>query len=200
MDEEMKEVPKKTRRSSKREQRDQSIESNDDMEVVSPIVFEKVESLMVTDKHFVETNNIPMGKEVGLIISDDKMSHRKMAMQCNSCFVADSCPQFKEDSDCTIEWNRLFSGEFRPSDLLQSSVSVLDLQLMRISRASHMEALNQGILDPELSREIGRYFEMMKMFKEMADSPSPTISITARGDAAKSGGVLSQLLFGLDKK
>lgn len=167
----------------------------EDLETVEPIEIDNLESLLsptvVSNSEHVLENS---GMDVGIIIPEDKMTHRKISMQCNSCFISDSCPQYKEDSPCTIDWGRLFNGEFRPTDLLQSAVSVLDLQLMRIQRAATFESLNQGILDPELSRLIQVYFEMIEKFKSLSERPQSTISITAKGDAAKGGGVLSQLL------
>jgi len=201
MEEEIENKPKKKRK--RKEEVSEEIptvsdgneEEENPVEIVDAIEIQNLESLLVPeiieeDDSHMET----MGNEVSLIIPEDKMAHRKISMQCNSCFISDNCPQFKEDSDCTIEWSRLFNGEFRPSDLLQSAVSVLDLQLLRISRASHMEVMNQGIMDPELTRNIQLYFELMKSFKSMMESPQPTISITAKGDATKSGGILSQIL------
>lgn len=194
MNEELEQIPKKQKKSKKSFTRESSTPdvADENIEVVTPVIVDRMEDLLAPKVDSID--ELPVGKELGLIVPDDKMSHRRIPMQCNSCFIADSCPQFQEDSDCTIEWSRLFKGEFTPADLLQSSVAILDLQLMRINRAATFEALNQGILDPELSREIGRYFEMMKMFKDMAESPQPTISITAKGTATQRGGVLSQLL------
>lgn len=187
------EKPKKKRRSKKETVREsETIESEVSDE---PIEIENVETFLLPELLMDrEDESGDMGREVGLIIPEDKMSHRNIAMQCNSCFVADSCPQYKEDSDCTIDWGRLFRGEFTPTDLLQSSVAILDLQLMRINRAFHMEKLNQGILDPELTRNLQIYFEMLQTFKKLSERDQPSISITAKGDATKGGGVLSQLL------
>jgi hypothetical protein len=201
MEEEIENKPKKKRKRKEEVSEEIPIvsdgneEEENSVEIVDAIEIQNLESLLVPeiieeDDSHMET----MGNEVSLIIPEDKMAHRKISMQCNSCFISDNCPQFKEDSDCTIEWSRLFNGEFTPTDLVQSSVAVLDLQLMRINRAATFEAVNQGILDPELTRNIQIYFEMMKMFKDLSERPQPTISITAKGTATQKGGVLSQLL------
>lgn len=166
-----------------------------DIEVVQPIPDDKLELLLAPVKEEENVELVETAVEtVGITVPEDKMVHRKLGMYCNSCFIADSCPQFKEDSPCTIEWGRLFKGEFTPTDMLQSAVAVLDLQLMRVQRGATFEALNQGVLDPELSREVSRYFELLQQFKALSERQQPTISITAKGEATKSGGVLSKLL------
>ena len=108
-------------------------DETDDIEIVESITDQNLEILLTPEVDnssvkLIETNN----ETVGIIVPEDKMTHRKIGMRCNSCFISDTCPQFKEDSECTIEWGRLFKGEFTPSDILQSSAVILDLQLMRI--------------------------------------------------------------------
>jgi hypothetical protein len=200
MEEEIEKKPKRKRKEKSVPEEvptvsDGNIIDDDNIEEVQPIEIENLENLLAPEVIASENSQLEnVGNNMSLTIPDDKMGHRKISMQCNSCFIADNCPQFKEDSPCTIEWSRLFKGEFTPTDLVQSSVAVLDLQLLRINRAATFEAVNTGLLDPELTRNISLYFEMMKMFKDLSERPSPSISITAKGDATKGGGVLSQLL------
>ena len=135
----------------------------------------------------------PPPQESSIMVPEEKMLHRTQTMQCNTCFLQDKCPSFQENADCSIDWARLFKGEFKPSNVLESSAIILDLQLMRIQRAAHFEMFNEGIIDPELSKEISRYFDMLAQVKAISDN-STAISITAKGEAAKKGGVLAQLL------
>lgn len=133
------------------------------------------------------------GKGFSIAISDEKLLHRQISARCNNCFISDKCPNYQPDADCSVNFTRLFHGEFKPSDILESSAIILDLQLQRIQRAALFETQNEGIIDPELSKEISRYFDLLQSVKAISEN-STAISIKATGEAAKSNGVLAQLL------
>lgn len=107
--------------------------------------------------------------------------------QCNTCFVATSCPAFKPDSTCAFN----LPIEVRTKDQLRGLLqAIIEMQGQRVAFARFTEELNGGYPDPNVSSEMDRLFKLVKQLKDM-DENKEFIKITAERHAA--GGVLSAL-------
>lgn len=106
---------------------------------------------------------------------------------CDSCYLAARCPLFKEGSACSYE----IPVEIRNRDQVTSALlGMVEMQFQRIAGARFGEELEGGILNPDLSKEIDRFFNMVKKMKEINES-NESLTITGKGGAA--AGILSRL-------
>lgn len=107
--------------------------------------------------------------------------------QCDSCYLASRCPAFKEHSDCGFS----IPLEIRTKDQLQSALrALLEMQMSRVLFARFAEELEGQGLDPALSKEVDRMFELVNKFKEISDSRE---LIRMEIETRSNGGVLSRL-------
>jgi hypothetical protein len=74
-------------------------------------------------------------------------------------------------------------------------LDVVDMQFERVQRAYKFEIENQGVLDPNLTKEIELFSKLIQDAKRLTEKNS-TFTISATGEAAGSGGLLSKLLTG----
>lgn len=107
--------------------------------------------------------------------------------QCNSCYLSSRCPQFKENSDCAFS----LPIEIRTKDQLQAAMrALIEMQVGRVMFARFAEELEGQGLDPALSAEVDRVFNLVEKFKNIADNREMVrLEVEARGSA----GVLSRL-------
>jgi len=107
--------------------------------------------------------------------------------QCDSCYLASRCPAFKEHSDCGFS----IPLEIRTKDQLQSALrALLEMQMSRVLFARFAEELEGQGLDPALSKEVDRMFELVNKFKEISDSRE---LVRLEIETRSGGGVLSRL-------
>lgn len=122
---------------------------------------------------------------------------KSIGMVCNNCMVSSNCPQYKPDSSCTIDFNAVFTKMGKSNEAIKvSALDIIALQNERVHRAAHQERLNFGTLDPNLSSEISRYFELLGNYKKLGEKKDK-ISIEAEGQ--QSLGLLSKLLADVNK-
>lgn len=107
--------------------------------------------------------------------------------QCDNCYLATKCPAFKEHSECGFK----LPVEIRTKDQLQAALrSMLEMQTSRVLFARFAEELEGQGLDPALSAEIDRLFNLVDKFKNISDTRDVIrMEVEARGGA----GVLSRL-------
>lgn len=107
--------------------------------------------------------------------------------QCDSCYLASRCPGFKEHSECGFK----LPVEIKTKDQLQSALrALLEMQVSRVLFARFAEELEGQGLDPALSKELDRTFELVEKFRNISDSRE---LVRMEIETRSSGGVLSRL-------
>jgi hypothetical protein len=107
--------------------------------------------------------------------------------QCNTCFVAATCPAFKEDSTCAFN----LPVEVKTKDQLKALLTaIIEMQGQRVAFMRFAEEMNGGYSDPNVSQEIDRLFKLVKSMKELEENRE-FVRITA--ERSTSGGVLSAI-------
>jgi hypothetical protein len=134
-------------------------------------------------------------KSISLGRVDPNAAHRKVKAQCNSCFVSETCPKFQAGAYCSMDFKKLFEDEYKMERLPMGYLDVVDMQFERVQRAYKFEIENQGVLDPNLTKEIELFSKLIQDAKRLTEKNS-TFTISATGEAAGSGGILSKLLTG----
>ena len=107
--------------------------------------------------------------------------------QCNTCFVAATCPAFKEDSTCAFN----LPVEVKTKEQMKSLLTaIIEMQGQRVAFMRFAEEMNGGYSDPNVSQEIDRLFKLVKNMKELEENRE-YIKFTA--ERSTSGGVLSAI-------
>ena len=107
--------------------------------------------------------------------------------QCNTCFVAASCPAFKPDNTCAFN----LPIEVKTRDQLKALLtSIIEMQGQRVAFMRYAEEVNGGYADPNTSQEMDRLFKLVKTVKELEENRE-FVRITAERQSA--GGVLSAI-------
>lgn len=107
--------------------------------------------------------------------------------QCNTCFVAATCPAFKPNNTCAFS----LPVEIKTKDQFKALLTtVIEMQASRVAFAKFTEDLNGGYPDINVSNEIDRLFKLSKTLADL-DSNREFIRITAERQSA--GGVLSAI-------
>jgi hypothetical protein len=107
--------------------------------------------------------------------------------QCNTCFVAASCPAFKENNTCAFN----LPVEVKTKDQLKGLLTaIIEMQGQRVAFMRFAEETNGGYADPNVSQEIDRLFKLVSSMKEL-ESNKEFVRITA--ERQTSGGVLSSI-------
>ena len=107
--------------------------------------------------------------------------------QCDNCYLSSRCPSFKEHSECAFS----LPIEIRTKDQLQAAMrAIMEMQVGRVMFARFAEELEGQGLDPALSQEMDRLFNLVDKFKNISDTRDTVrFEVEARG----SSGVLSRL-------
>lgn len=107
--------------------------------------------------------------------------------QCDNCYLASKCPAFREHAECAFR----LPIEIRTKDQLSAALrAMVEMQVGRVLFARFAEELEGQGLDPALSNEMDRVFEMIEKFKNITDTRDLVrFEMEARG----SSGVLSRL-------
>jgi hypothetical protein len=134
-------------------------------------------------EHNKKTLTVP---ETAITVSETALSthvspslHEKL--QCNTCAINGACPKFTQDSECSYNFE---INLVKPEDFQRAFKSILELEYMRIARASLFETHDGGSLDKKLSGEMANFFQMVKDMKEIMSAPKEKITITAEGGGA----------------
>ena len=107
--------------------------------------------------------------------------------QCNTCFVAATCPAFKPNNSCAFN----LPVEVKTKEQLKALLTaIIEMQGQRVAFMRFAEEMNGGYADPNVSQEIDRLFKLVNQVKEM-ESNKEFIQITAQRQSA--GGVLSAI-------
>ena len=107
--------------------------------------------------------------------------------QCNSCYLSSRCPSFQENTECAFK----LPIEIRTKDQLQAAMrALLEMQVGRVMFARFAEELEGQGLDPALSNEMDRLFNLIDRFKNISDTRD---TIRLEMEARGSSGVLSRL-------
>ena len=107
--------------------------------------------------------------------------------QCDTCFVASTCPAFKENNTCAFN----LPVEVKTKEQLKSLLTaIIEMQGQRVAFMRFSEEMNGGYADPNTSQEIDRLFKLVKDVKEL-DENREFVRITAERQSA--GGVLSAI-------
>lgn len=107
--------------------------------------------------------------------------------QCDSCYLANRCPRFKEHAECAYE----IPVELRSKEQLRAVLTaMLEIQTDRVLFAKLAEDLEGQGVDPALSSEMDRLFRLVEKMKDIEDTRDVfNISVEARSG----GGMLSRL-------
>lgn len=107
--------------------------------------------------------------------------------QCDSCYLASRCPAFSEHSECGFA----IPLEIRTKDQLQAALrALLEMQMSRVLFARFAEELEGQGMDPALSKEIDRVFDLVSKYRDISDSRE---LVRMEIETRSSGGVLSRL-------
>jgi hypothetical protein len=106
---------------------------------------------------------------------------------CDNCYLAPRCPRFEEHTECAFE----LPVELKTKEQLRSVLrAMLEMQTSRILFASFAEQLEGQGMDPVLSKEMDRLFELTQRFKDIEDTRDLVrFEVEARAGA----GVLSRI-------
>ena len=144
----------------------------------TPAVYDNkgVEPRKVQVRNPEEMMNLPVfGYETKTEIDDDGVikdvsvvhSQSSSLRQCNTCFVASSCPAFKPDNSCAFK----LPVEVKTKDQLKSLINaIIEMQGQRVAFMRFAEEMSGGYADPNVSQEIDRLFKLIKTVKELDDS------------------------------
>lgn len=107
--------------------------------------------------------------------------------QCDSCYLSNRCPAFQEHMECAYK----LPIEIRTKDQLQSALrALIEMQMGRVMFARFAEELEGQGLDPALSQEMDRVFNLVDKFKNINDTREMVrLEVETRGGA----GVLSRI-------
>lgn len=106
---------------------------------------------------------------------------------CDSCYLAPRCPQFKEHADCAFKLPVELKTKEQLSAVLQA---MLQMQAGRTFFAAFAEELEGQGIDTTVSAEMDRMFRLVKEFKDIKDTRELVrFEMEARG----SSGVISRL-------
>lgn len=114
-----------------------------------------------------------------------------LGLQCNSCYLADNCPEFKELASCSIDWSLDIGNT--PKDMIGY---LIKLQTERVNLARTAELLDGGIPDQNLSNEMDRLAGLVAQQNEMMQDRF-SLKIEASGSSNSEGGGIIAKMFGV---
>lgn len=108
--------------------------------------------------------------------------------QCDTCFVAATCPAFQPGAECAFE----LPVEIKTKDQLDALLStILEMQAQRVAFMRFAEEQNGGYADPNLSQEIDRFYDLVEKVKRIKDDAA---TFKLHVEAKAGAGVLSRIL------
>lgn len=107
--------------------------------------------------------------------------------QCDSCYLAPRCPMMQEHAECAYE----LPVELKTKEQLMAALrAMLEMQTSRILFARFAEELEGQGMDPALSKEIDRLFELTERLKSIQDNRD---LVRFEVEAKAGAGVLSRI-------
>lgn len=140
-------------------------------------------------------NRTPMPLEGNRAVIADVLEVPKF---CANCYLQDKCGHFDEEATCRYRTEITIGGA---KDILELIKMIIEIQGERIVFGRFIEAMEGGYVDRNLSEEIKRLMEMVKMLKEI-NQDEESISIHVKGQKAveqSSKGILSEIFGGGNK-
>lgn len=111
--------------------------------------------------------------------------------QCNNCFLASRCPEAQPNASCAYSIPVKLTGKDQLQGLMRA---VVEMQAQRVMFARFSEQTDGQGIDPTLSAEIDRLFNILAKMKDISDTRDLLkIELEARGNS----GMLSRI-FGAD--
>ena len=131
----------------------------------------------------VEASKLPVVREV-----DNKIV---VARECDKCYIADKCPYMEQGSTCKIPFGD--TGEAGKPTINGMVQRLIGKSFERLDFALTYEMQRGGLLDPNVSKEIGNFLTLLEKLKKLGeDGDSVTIVAKGRGGT----GVISKLFGG----
>lgn len=124
------------------------------------------------------------------VLSRDTIS---LGLMCNTCHVSDTCPTYKENYECGIDWTAGVDTS-NPKEMLTHLISI---QMERVERSRKMELVDGGMPDQTTSSEMDRLTGMIHSRNDL-DQTKFSMNISASGgeSASAGGGILAKLFGG----
>lgn len=110
-------------------------------------------------------------------------------LACSSCYIRNECPEYEPGASCKFRIPVLVESANQLRALLNT---VIQIQTQRVLTMTMMEQAKGGYADASTGAEIDRLGRLVKLRTE-AEKSSFTMTVTATGDAAKTGYISSLL-------
>lgn len=166
------------------------------------------------DEIFKEQGIVPVRDEKGKFLKGQKVvkkpkniySDKFPKLACNSCYAAQSCPDFEADMVCA--YNKMFKrfDSRRMSDVIEAMQGMANLNLERMQRLMMFEVLDGGMLDGNLTALIDQNMRLLMGMKNLYDRSGDevlrqtktfkadgTVQETTELQNPQSGGILEKL-------
>lgn len=150
---------------------------------------EKTEGMAIVRK---DNAGVINAESRGIAILDKPSDDTRLneSTYCDSCFINQKCPQYKAGNKCVFPVvGKLDTAE----KMLDAFQSVVGLQTERIMRASLFEKLETGVLDKQITSDMGM---LMKMFLTMKKLQEENDSIIIHAKGNKPTESIVQKIFG----
>lgn len=97
-------------------------------------------------------------------------SEKYPKMSCNTCYAAQSCPEFKEGYVCAF--NKMFKrfDSRNAEDVLDAMSSMVNLNMERMQRVAIFEMLDGGSPDSNLTNMIDQNMRLLQQMREVQNS------------------------------
>ena len=127
---------------------------------------------------FDQTGYIAVRDEKGRFVKGQKRvrkrknlySEKYPKMSCNTCYAAQSCPEFKEGYVCAF--NKMFKrfDSRNADDVLDAMSSMVNLNMERMQRVAIFEMLDGGSPDSTLTNMIDQNMRLLQQMREVQQS------------------------------
>ena len=117
--------------------------------------------------------------ELGNLKDERKDSFR----MCDNCVLNDRCPFATENGTCYFDKVKEIASSNK-SDIAKSMAAILEIQLDRILHMYHLEKLNGGYANQDLSMEMDRFFSNLTKMKSILSSDT-FLKVEASGNILK---------------
>ena len=128
------------------------------------------------DEILLSANIVPVRDETGKLVKGQKKYHRPKKiysdlmpkMQCNTCYKAQDCPDYKEG--CVCRYNKIFKrfNTRNAGDVMDALHGMVELNLERLQRMVFFELMDGGMADPNVSSLIDQNTRLLNMIQQMS--------------------------------
>lgn len=99
---------------------------------------------------------------------DVLISEAASLRQCDSCYISDSCPQYKTNASCAFE----LPVEIKTaSDWDKACRVLLEMQFRRVSFGYFAEQMDSGALNNKVGPEMDRFMKLLATLKDLHSAP-----------------------------